>query len=67
MFTYIFDSIFLAFIPNLIVDIVYSNYYKEVFKHKIIKVLELPPKDDLNIFVNDEFLNGTCDLSSAFI
>lgn len=49
-------SIFLAFMPNLIVDSEYSNYEWVGFIHNIISVRELPPNEDRNILVNDEFL-----------
>lgn len=49
-------SIFLAHFPNLKVDKEISKSNADGEIHKIKRVLELPPKLDLNILVNGEFL-----------
>lgn len=58
MFGLILFSIFFAHFPNLNVDKLMSKSYKHGEMHNISKVLEFPPKDDLKIFVNGEFLKG---------
>jgi len=50
----------LAHLPNLKVDKLTSKFDFEGDKQRINSVLEAPPREDLKIFVNVEFLNGTC-------
>ena len=58
MFVTTLFLIFLAFWPNLSVDVVYSICLIEGVMHKIIAVRELPPKLVFRILVRGEFLNG---------
>lgn len=50
--------IIFALLPNLRVLIVYSYYVRVGVAHSIIAVRELPPKEDISIFVSGEFLYG---------
>lgn len=48
--------IFFAFWPKRNVELVYSTYKMLGVMQRTIAVLELPPSDDLRIFVRGEFL-----------